>query len=87
MSDNREEAAKFVCADCSREFNRKFNFTRHARVHQQKVKNVVCGQCFKTFASANNLKTHLIDHHGEKMPMTPPETTLVSNKGKLVEIF
>lgn len=88
MSDNEQQAPEFVCEDCGRKFDRKFNLKRHLRVHQQKVTNVVCSECFKTFANVDNLKTHLNDHHnGKKLAMTPPETALVPNKSNLVEIF
>lgn len=62
------------------EFHRKYNLVRHMRVHKQKVTNVVCSECSKTFANLANLKTHFIDMHNGKT-MTLPESAIVANKG------
>lgn len=79
--------SKYKCEVCKRKFDRKYNLDRHLRVHQQKVTNVICSECFKTFANDANLKTHFNDaHNGKKM--APPETAFVPNKSKnFVEIF
>lgn len=79
MSDNKVNT-NFQCDVCDQSFKRKYNLNRHSRVHQEKVTNVVCSECSKTFANDANLKVHFNDvHKGKKMPQ--PETALVPNKG------
>lgn len=79
-----KNADKPTCADCGQKFDRKYNLTRHMRVHKQKVENVRCSECGKTFANNSNLRTHFIDIHPGKEMESKPEKQLVSNKGILV---
>lgn len=79
MANNKK--IEFKCVDCNRIFDRKYNLDRHIRVHQQKVENVVCSECPKTFSNVANLKVHFNDaHKGKKM--TAIEKVTVRNEGK-----
>lgn len=79
-----KNADKHTCAVCGQKFGKKYNLTRHMRVHKPKVENVRCSECRKTFANNSNLRAHFIDIHPGKEMGSKPEKQLVSNKGILV---
>lgn len=79
---------QLTCDQCLKVFLRKYNLERHkARVHQQKVTNVICQECGKDFSSTHNLKIHLQDIHNGKKMEADPKLILVGNKGNTIICF
>lgn len=78
---------KIECVDCNKTFDRKYNFDRHIRVHQQKVTKVVCSECPKTFSNVANLKVHFNDAHKGKKVTTIEKVTVRNEGKKFVAIF
>lgn len=77
--ETKEEKKMYPCEKCGRSFDRKANLTRHLRVHELRVTNVICKICFKSYANEPNLKQHLDSIHGVKT-MDKPKSIIVPNK-------
>ncbi|XP_065356501.1 zinc finger protein 91-like [Calliphora vicina] len=50
-----------VCEFCGKEFNKRYNFLRHLRIHT-KIRPFICVLCKKLFATTAQLKTHCSIH-------------------------
>jgi len=52
----------FNCGQCTAQFNRKFNLTRHEKSHN--AVRLSCSSCFATFTNKSNLSRHNKIKHG-----------------------
>ncbi|CAG9106397.1 unnamed protein product [Plutella xylostella] len=57
---------KYKCNVCDREFDRKYNLSRHLKKDHLKEKNNECETCGYTCFTVTELKVHMIKHVGER---------------------
>ncbi|KAG8175337.1 hypothetical protein JTE90_015550 [Oedothorax gibbosus] len=53
------------CEVCGKEFNKRFNLTRHRRIHREE--KFECEECHIKFVNEDKLSRHMSTHTGKKL--------------------